>query len=113
MIPAPFMHALGSRNYGTGNVYEMRTYTFAPGDIPKVPLNLVLLKGCQIVGVFWGAFAMRDPVRTMANTQKLFRWFEEGKLKPYVSATYPFERAGEALNEIAQRRAKGKIVVVP
>jgi NADPH2:quinone reductase len=86
---------------------------FAAGDIPRVPLNLVLLKGCQIVGVFWGAFTGREPERNRANIAELFRWFMEGKLRPYVSSTYPLARAGEALKEISERRAKGKIVVVP
>jgi NADPH2:quinone reductase len=86
---------------------------FAAGDIPKIPLNLVLLKGCQIVGVFWGAFTAREPERNRANIAELMRWFEEGKLRPHVSATYPFERAAEALNALAQRRVKGKVVLVP
>ncbi len=86
---------------------------FAAGDIPKIPLNLVLLKGCQIVGVFWGAFTAREPERNRANIAELMRWFEEGKLRPHVSATYPFERAAEALNDLAQRRVKGKVVLIP
>ena len=86
---------------------------FAAGDIPKIPLNLVLLKGCQIVGVFWGAFTVREPERHRANIAELMTWFRAGKLKPHVSATYPLERAAEALNAMAERRVMGKVVLVP
>lgn len=86
---------------------------FAAGDIPKVPLNLVLLKGCQIVGVFWGAFTAREPARHLANVAELMAWFREGKLKPHISATYPLEQAAAALNDMAERRVMGKVVLVP
>jgi NADPH2:quinone reductase len=86
---------------------------FAAGDIPKIPLNLVLLKGCQIVGVFWGAFAMRSPERNHANAERIFAWVAEGKLTPHVDAIMPFDRAGEALEKVARREVKGKIVLVP
>ncbi len=86
---------------------------FAAGDIPKIPLNLVLLKGCQIVGVFWGAFTAREPERHQANVAELMAWFRAGKIKPHVSATYPLERAAEALNAMAERRVMGKVVLVP
>ncbi len=86
---------------------------FAAGDIPKIPLNLVLLKGCQIVGVFWGSFTVREPARHQANIAELMAWFRSGKLKPHVSATYPLERAAEALNAMAERRVMGKVVLVP
>ncbi|HEX6476516.1 MAG TPA: NADPH:quinone oxidoreductase family protein [Acidimicrobiales bacterium] len=84
---------------------------FAAGDIPRIPLNLALLKGCSIVGVFWGAFTGREPERHRTNVAELVRWWQEGRLRPYVSATYPLERAGEAIRELADRRAKGKVVV--
>lgn len=84
---------------------------FAAGEIPKVPLNLTLLKGCSIVGVFWGAFVGREPERHKENVAELMRWWREGKLHPHVSSTYPLERAGEAIRELADRRAKGKVVV--
>ena len=84
---------------------------FASGRIPELPVNLALLKGCQIVGVFWGAFTMREPQENAANLEQLGRWFEEGKLKPHVCATYPLERSGEALQQILDRKAKGKIVL--
>ncbi len=86
---------------------------FAAGDIPRIPLNLTLLKSCQIVGVFWGAFVGRFPEENSQNTRDLFDLFEKGTIKPYVSSSYPLDRAAEALNEIGGRRAKGKIVVVP
>lgn len=86
---------------------------FAAGDIPKVPLNLPLLKGCQIVGVFWGAFTGREPERNAANLRQLLDWLAAGKLDPHVSATYPLDRAADAINDLAQRRATGKVVVTP
>jgi NADPH2:quinone reductase len=87
---------------------------FAASDvIPKVPLNLALLKGCQIVGVFWGAFTAREPARNKANLMELTKWVLEGKLKPLVSKTYPLARAAEALNDMAARKVQGKVVLVP
>ena len=84
---------------------------FAAGDIPRIPLNLVLLKSCQIVGVFWGASTQRDPEHNQENLRELVQWWREGKLKPLISATYPMERAVEALKEVQERRVKGKIVI--
>lgn len=86
---------------------------FAAGPIPKVPLNLALLKGCQIVGVFWGAFTGREPARHQENLKELMTWFKEGKLRPHVSRTYKFEEVAQALNDMAARKVKGKIVLVP
>ncbi|HEX3757996.1 MAG TPA: NADPH:quinone oxidoreductase family protein [Kofleriaceae bacterium] len=86
---------------------------FASGEIPKIPLNLVLLKGCQIVGVFWGAFAMRDPARNRDHANQIFQWVAEGKLRPAVDAALPFDRAGEALERLEKRQVKGKLVLVP
>ncbi|HVH45780.1 MAG TPA: NADPH:quinone oxidoreductase family protein [Labilithrix sp.] len=86
---------------------------FAAGDIPKIPLNLALLKGCQIVGVFWGSFAVRNPEKNRANAMKLFDWIAEGKLHPHVDAVLPFAKAGEALERIEKRAVKGKVVLVP
>lgn len=83
-----------------------------PAGIPSIPLNLALLKGCQIVGVFWGAWAARDPAAFAASVAELMGLYTEGKVKPTVSATYPLERAGEAIRELAARRAQGKLVVV-
>ena len=86
---------------------------FASGPIPKIPLNLALLKGCQIVGVFWGAFTARDPEGNKKNLQELMDWFKAGKLRPHVSKTYKFEEVADALNDMAARKVKGKIVLVP
>jgi NADPH2:quinone reductase len=86
---------------------------FAAGDIPKIPLNLVLLKGCSIVGVFWGSFAMREPVANRAHCEQVFRWVAEGKLRPAIDAVLPFEQAGEALARIERRDVKGKLVLKP
>ena len=86
---------------------------FAGGEIPKIPLNLTLLKSCDIRGVFWGAFAQRDPKTNSANLAQVARWTAEKKLSLHVHATYPLERVAEALDEIASRKAKGKVILKP
>lgn len=86
---------------------------FAAGDIPRLPLNLTLLKGCSIVGVFWGAFVMRNPKQGFAELAEIARWIAEGRLKPHISARLPLSRAGEAIRLLMDRKAEGKIVVVP
>lgn len=86
---------------------------FAAGDIPKIPLNLALLKGCQIVGVFWGAFTMHQPADSQRNLEKLAEMFEQGKIKPFVSKTYKLSEGKEALIDMASRKVRGKIVVLP
>jgi NADPH2:quinone reductase len=86
---------------------------FASGEIPKIPLNLVLLKGCQIVGVFWGAFAARDPDRNRGEAARIFAWVSEHKLAPHVDTVVPFARAREALERLKRRDVKGKLVLVP
>ncbi len=85
---------------------------FAAGNIPRIPLNLPLLKGCSIVGVFWGAFVAREPKRNEEHLQELFTWLKEGKLKPHISATYPLDQAATALNDLMSRKATGKIVLL-
>ncbi len=85
---------------------------FAAGEIPKIPLNLVLLKGCSIVGVFWGEFARREGGLNVANLKELSEWLRAGKIKPLVSATYPLERAADALNDLMNRKVQGKVVLV-
>ncbi len=82
-----------------------------PAGIAKLPLNLTLLKSCDVCGVFWGAFAEREPKRNAAHVEQLFRWWGEGKIAPRISATYPLERAGDAIAELRDRRAVGKLVV--
>ena len=84
---------------------------FASGRIPELPVNLTLLKGAAVVGVFWGSFAQRQPQDNAANFQQLFAWHAEGKLKPLVSQTFPLEQAAEAINTLGQRKAVGKVVV--
>jgi NADPH:quinone reductase-like Zn-dependent oxidoreductase len=82
-----------------------------PGGIAKLPLNLTLLKSCDVCGVFWGAFAARDPGRNAEHVEQLFRWWKEGKIAPKISATYPLERAGGAIAALRDRTAIGKLVV--
>jgi NADPH:quinone reductase len=86
---------------------------FAAGDIPKIPLNLTLLKGCSIVGVFWGDFTKREPKNNAASLRELGMWYMQGKLKPHISATYPLARAADALNDMMNRKVMGKVVLVP
>jgi NADPH2:quinone reductase len=84
---------------------------FAAGEIPKLPLNLALLKGAAAIGVFWGDFARREPAAFAESVRQLARWYGEGKLRPHVSQTLPLEKAAEALKLLASREAKGKIVL--
>ncbi|MCC6533485.1 MAG: NADPH:quinone oxidoreductase family protein [Burkholderiales bacterium] len=84
---------------------------FAAGEIPRIALNLPLIKGCSIVGVWIGAFSKREPERHRRNTLTLWQWFAEGKIKPHVFATYPLERAADALDALAQRKVAGKVVL--
>ena len=85
---------------------------FAAGEIPRIPLNLTLLKSCQIVGVFWGAFTMREPERNRRNVEELLEMWKTGRISLYVSSRFPLERGAEAIAELAERRATGKVVVV-
>ena len=82
-----------------------------PAGIPRLPLNLTLLKSCDVRGVFWGAWAAREPRANAAHVQTLFRLWEEGRIAPRVSRTWPLERAGEAIAHMAARKAVGKLVV--
>jgi NADPH:quinone reductase-like Zn-dependent oxidoreductase len=82
-----------------------------PAGIPKLPLNLTLLKSCDVCGVFWGAFAARDPAGNAAHVAQLFRWWDEGRIAPRVTATYPLARGGEAIAALRDRTAIGKLVV--
>ena len=84
---------------------------FASGPIPKIPLNLYLIKGCSAVGVFWGQFTMLEPQNHLANMEQLTKWHEEGKLKAPVTEVLPLEKAKEALEMILARKAKGKIAL--
>jgi NADPH2:quinone reductase len=84
---------------------------FAAGEIPKLPLNLALLKSCDIRGVFWGSWTEREPDQNRANMADLVRWCAEGKLSAHVHATYPLADAPRALNDIAARKVMGKVVL--
>ncbi|KAA0084046.1 NADPH:quinone oxidoreductase family protein [Trinickia soli] len=86
---------------------------FASGEIPKLPLNLALLKGASIVGVFWGEFAKREPQRNAQAFEELVHWLREGRLRPHISARYRLEETPRALADMAQRRVTGKIVITP
>ena len=82
-----------------------------PSGIPSIPLNLALLKGCQIAGVFWGAFTEKQPDANAANIRELYAFFSENKIRPHVSARYPLSEAAQAIKDLSERRAMGKIVV--
>ena len=84
---------------------------FAAGTIPKLPLNLPLLKGAAIVGVFWGGFAMGNPKANLENTKALMQWYEEGKINPHIHGMYDLEDTPKALEEMMNRKVKGKLVV--
>jgi NADPH2:quinone reductase len=86
---------------------------FAAGTIPEIAANRLLLKGASAVGVFWGAFIMREPKVSYENFQQLFGWFAEGKLVPHVSRRYALADAGKALRELMDRKATGKLILVP
>lgn len=82
-----------------------------PAGIPRLPLNLTLLKSCDVCGVFWGAFAARDPQANQAHVERLFALWSEGRIAPRVTGTFPLERGGDAIARMAARQAIGKLVV--
>ena len=84
---------------------------FASGPIPSIPLNLTLLKGCSIVGVFWGRFTMEETEVHLANIDTLWHWFEEGKIKPVITDLFPIEEYEGAYAAMMERRAKGKVIL--
>jgi NADPH2:quinone reductase len=86
---------------------------FAAGDIPKIPLNLTLLKGCSIVGVFWGSFTRREPEEFRAQMRQLAEWYAEGRVKPHISRRFRLDHAAEALRLMADRNVAGKIILTP
>ena len=99
------------RSVGWGGRYLV--VGFAAGGIPKLPTNLLLLKGSALVGVFWGEFVRREPEANAANTRQLLAWLREGALHPLISQRYPLARAPKALQALLDRRAIGKLVIVP
>jgi NADPH2:quinone reductase len=86
---------------------------FAAGEIPKLPLNLVLLKSCDIRGVFWGAWTERDRAASRANNVELMQWCAEGKLSAHVHEVFPLERIADALRALSDRQAMGKVILKP
>ncbi len=86
---------------------------FTDGQIPRLPLNLVLLKGCAIVGVFWGDFIRREPQAAQTDLQDLMAMLEQGQIKPLISGRYSLQEAPKAILELSQRRAQGKLIVLP
>jgi NADPH2:quinone reductase len=86
---------------------------FAAGEIPRLPLNLTLLKSCDICGVFWGAWARREPQAHRADTRQLAQWCAQGKLSAHVHAAYPLAEAAKALHSLSDRSVMGKVVLNP
>lgn len=86
---------------------------FANGEIPKLPLNLALLKGASVVGVFWGEFARREPKANLAAMRQLMGWMAEGKIKPHISGRYALAETPQALKDMAARKVTGKVVIQP
>ena len=82
-----------------------------PAGIPKIPLNLTLLKSCQIVGVFWGAFTMRSPAKNAEYVRELFEFYAYGKIRPRITAAFPLEKAADALTLMMDRKVLGKVVL--
>ncbi len=82
-----------------------------PAGIPKLPLNLTLLKSCDVRGVFWGAWVAREPKQNVAALMELFQWYSEGKIRPHVSKTFSLEQGGDAIQYLMDRKAMGKVVV--
>lgn len=86
---------------------------FANGEIPKLPLNLALLKGASLVGVFWGEFTRREPKASQAAMRELMGWMAEGKIRPHISGRYALAETPRALNDMAARKVTGKVVIQP
>jgi NADPH2:quinone reductase len=86
---------------------------FAAGDIPRIPINLLLLKGSSLVGVFWGEFVRREPALNAENMGLLFTWLHVRRIHPLISQRYPLSQAPQALDALLNRQAIGKLVVLP
>jgi NADPH:quinone reductase len=86
---------------------------FANGDIPRVPANLTLLKGCSLIGVFWGRYVKAEPAAWASDLKTLFGWLREGRVRPHVVQRYPLERGAEALAALLARKTPGKLVITP
>ena len=86
---------------------------FAAGEIPKIPLNLLLLKSCSLVGVFWGAHATRNPKESRANMAEMMGWVAAGKLKPHIHKVFPLAQTADAIKELDRRASTGKVIIAP
>ncbi len=86
---------------------------FANGEIPKLPLNLALLKGASLVGVFWGEFVKREPKANLAGMRTLLGWLQQGQLRPHISARYPLAQTGQAMDAMIARNVSGKVLILP
>src|SRR5271166_2949805 len=86
---------------------------FANGEIPRVPANLTLLKGCSLVGVFWGRYVKTEPAAWAQDLDTLFGWLQEGRLNPHIAESYPLERGAEALAALLARKVSGKLIIAP
>jgi NADPH2:quinone reductase len=85
---------------------------FASGRVPQIPANLVLVKNCDVIGFFWGSYRAKNPEKVRRSFAQLFRWFEDGKLRPHVSERFDLADAAQAMNALKQRRSTGKVVLV-
>ncbi|GAA6134061.1 NADPH:quinone oxidoreductase family protein [Oceaniserpentilla sp. 4NH20-0058] len=86
---------------------------FAAGRIPELPVNLILVKGCSVMGVFWGTFTQKQPQDYLDNQTELFQWYLEGKVKPHIHKVYSMDNVHDALNDVLQRKVAGKVVLKP
>jgi NADPH2:quinone reductase len=86
---------------------------FTSGEIPRMPMNLPLLKGCALVGVAWDTYSRRNPEGGRQNISEMIAWIRNGKLKPIVTAQYPLAEAARALEDVMHRKVQGKVVIVP
>lgn len=86
---------------------------FAAGRIPELPVNLALVKGFSLIGVFWGTFTQKQPQDYAANQVELFNWYQQGLIKPYIDKAYPFDEVRTALADVLNRKVKGKVILTP
>lgn len=100
-----------ARSMGWGG--RLLVIGFASGTIPKFPVNLALLKGFSVVGVFWGAFTAREPEAYADNMRELIGWYRDGKVRPVIEGEYPLAEAASVLGRVLGRGATGKLVLVP
>ncbi|MEM6533776.1 MAG: NADPH:quinone oxidoreductase family protein [Myxococcota bacterium] len=100
---------LGVRSMAWGGRYLV--IGFASGDIPSIPLNLTLLKGCSVVGVFWGAFVAREPEAAKDNADRLLAMAQRGEIAPHIDRRFSLAEGAEAIRHLAERQARGKVLV--